>query len=164
MAASVLALTDLGCHASSPSNLEPMANEVQGHYEVIRLHGDLTGTKRLNDGDPETGVGNKVLITEKLSRNGSKYGFSATMCTQAGGPLKPTPENPTTQLCSGVYNLDNGQVTWQNTLAVTREGVPAPWKTAITGGTGAYENARGYILVNGEKRDYTVYLVRTSSS
>ncbi|MED7828611.1 hypothetical protein [Streptomyces chiangmaiensis] len=133
-------------------------------YEVIQLHGEMTGTKRLSKGDQATGVGNQVFITENLFRNGSKYGFSSTMCTQVGGPLNPTPKNPTTQLCSGVYSLDNGQVTWQNTLAVTRQGTPPPWKTAITGGTGAYTNARGYILVNGTKRDYTLYLVRTTPS
>ncbi|MEV6026308.1 hypothetical protein [Streptomyces sp. NPDC052036] len=163
-AAPVLALSNAGCHASASSSSQPQGNEGAGSYEVIHLHGETTQNKRLDNGDHATGVGNQVLITEKLVRNGSKDGFSATRCTQVGGSLNPTPENPTTQLCSGVYSLGKGQVTWQNTLSVTRQGTPPPWKTAITGGTGAYENARGYVLVDGAKRDYTLYLVRTSSS
>ncbi|MGW9030748.1 hypothetical protein ACWGQ5_43150 [Streptomyces sp. NPDC055722] len=164
MAASVLALTDIGCHASTSSISQPKSDKESGSYDVIHLHGEMQKNKRLSNGDHTTGVGNQVLITENLMRDGRKSGFSAVMCTQVGGPLNPTQANPATQLCSGVYNLDKGQITWQNTLSVSRQGTPPPWKTAITGGTGEYTNARGYILVNGEKSDYTVYLVRASSS
>ena len=170
VAASMLALTAAGCPASASSSSQPRGNEkegkryeaVQDTYEVIHLHGKMTHYKRLNNGDRATGVGSQVFITENLFRNGSKYGFSATSCTQVGGPLNPTAANPATQLCSGVFSHRNGQVTWQNTLPVSRQGTPPPWKTAITGGTGAYTHARGYILVNGTQRNYTVYLLRTS--
>ncbi|MDT0467267.1 hypothetical protein [Streptomyces gibsoniae] len=162
-AAPVLGLSIAGCQASASPSSQSQGNEGGGSYEVIHLHGETTQSKRIENGDHATGVGNQVLITEKLVRDGNKDGFSATRCTQVGGSLNPTPEKPNTQLCSGVYSLGNGQITWQNTLAVTSQGIPAPWKTAITGGTGTYANARGYVLVNGAARDYTVYLVRTSS-
>ncbi|MGV9560975.1 hypothetical protein [Streptomyces sp. NPDC003480] len=131
-------------------------------YDVIKLHGKLTHYKRSGSAGRATGVGDQVLISEKIFQNGREYGFSTVMCTQVTGPANPTPAHPATELCTGVYSLRNGQLTWQNTLVNTRPGTPPPWKTAITGGTGAYANARGYIDADGMKHNYTVYLEHSS--
>lgn len=157
----MISLSAIGGSASATSKSRSGNHEEAATgYQVIKLHGKMTHFKSSRSAGKAVGVGDQVLITERLFRNGRKYGFSATMCTQVGGPVNPTPANPSTQLCTGVYSLRDGEVTWENTLATTRQGTPPPWKTAITGGTGAYANARGYILVDGTKHNYMVYLVR----
>lgn len=161
--ASMIVLSVIGGSTSASSRSRPQDHEeVATRYDVIKLHGKLTHYKRSGSAGRATGVGDQVLISEKIFQNGREYGFSTVMCTQVTGPANPTPAHPATELCTGVYSLRNGQLTWQNTLVNTRPGTPPPWKTAITGGTGAYANARGYIDADGMKHNYTVYLEHSS--
>lgn len=64
-------------------------------------------------------------------------GFVTTTCVTVAS----VPERTIT--CHGSYVLEDGQITWQN---ATRD-PQTPYLLAITGGTGAYCEARGQIRV-----------------
>lgn len=83
-------------------------------------------------------VGDQVIFTSKLSRDGKPYGRVQALCsvTQKGdknGPLL---------LCAGVFNTPDGQITVQTGGRFENQKTVV---IAITGGTGDFSSAAGTI-------------------
>ncbi|MFJ4013035.1 hypothetical protein [Streptomyces sp. NPDC090026] len=76
-------------------------------------------------------------VTADLVYKKRIVGFVTTNCESVAS----VPERTIT--CHGSYVLEDGQITWQN---ATRD-PQTPYLLAITGGTGAYCEARGQIRV-----------------
>lgn len=87
-------------------------------------------------------VGNQILTTDDVYRQGGKVGHDATVCQfmadlgQAGGRFQ----------CVATVSLPEGQLTVQGLATLTETGTQ-PFTLAITGGTGAYRTAHGQVKV-----------------
>ncbi|MGP3690642.1 hypothetical protein ACTVZO_39130 [Streptomyces sp. IBSNAI002] len=133
----------------------PAADKDKPRTEVIRLTSTPATTTRIDLGQP-TGIGNQIINTADLLRDGQAYGTEATLCTQVSA-------TPGAELCSGSFRLPDGEVTWQH-LEPSHTTPPTDVDNAITGGTGAYSTVRGYAHITrtsiGGPGEYTLYLVR----
>jgi hypothetical protein len=79
--------------------------------------------------------GNTIMLTEDILADGKKVGGGQIVCFLTGpGPLA---------LCQAAAVLPRGELTTQGSVSVPPT---SPFTIAITGGTGAYRNARGTIV------------------
>ena len=89
-------------------------------------------------------LGDSNVITEDVYRNGKKVGTSDLQCTIVRLDL---PKHFFAAQCFNTTVLPEGQISAQG--YVTSEQIEKiPFKQAITGGTGAYRNARGELTVD----------------
>ncbi|MEU2113356.1 hypothetical protein [Streptomyces sp. NPDC019507] len=122
--------------------------------QVISLTSTGTGTTMVDNGTPGPGLGDQIIITAKLFRNGRSYGSEAAVCTRVA---------PATTHCTGTFSLPLGQVTWQHLKSTPVGTPPRDFDVAVTGGTGAYRTARGHAHIGRiaeEGGSFTLYLVR----
>ncbi|MEU2264279.1 hypothetical protein ABZ557_29300 [Streptomyces sp. NPDC019645] len=122
--------------------------------QVISLTSTGTGTTMVDNGTPGPGLGDQIIITAKLFRNGRSYGTEAAVCTRVA---------PATTHCTGTFSLPLGQVTWQHLKSTPVGTPPRDFDVAVTGGTGAYRTARGHAHIGRiaeEGGSFTLYLVR----
>ncbi|MEI5007293.1 hypothetical protein ACFWOY_25915 [Streptomyces sp. NPDC058423] len=122
--------------------------------QVISLTSTGTGTTMVDNGTPGPGLGDQIIITAKLFRNGRSYGSEAAVCTRVA---------PATTHCTGTFSLPLGQVTWQHLKSTPVGTPPSDFDVAVTGGTGAYRTARGHAHIGRiaeEGGSFTLYLVR----
>ncbi|MGW1882548.1 hypothetical protein [Streptomyces sp. NPDC001970] len=89
----------------------------------------------VDNGTPGPGIGDQIIITANLFRNGVSYGTEGAVCTRVAAG---------TTHCTGTFSLPRGQVTWQHLHTVPTGAPPSDFEVAVTGGTGAYATARGY--------------------
>lgn len=122
--------------------------------KVIRLTSTGTGTTMIDNGAPGVGIGDQIIITANLFRNGAGYGTEAAVCTRVAAQ---------TTLCTGTFSLPRGQVSWQHHHTNPVGSPPSDFDIAVTGGTGAYATARGYAHIARTAESggaLTLYLVR----
>ncbi|MCX4784315.1 hypothetical protein [Streptomyces sp. NBC_01264] len=104
--------------------------------EVFTLNATNTGSTHIPSSQSD-GIGNRLLVTANLARDGDvEYGKEATVCTQ----VTPT----VAEVCQGSFRLRDGEISFQH-FAPPHTTPPTDFDAAITGGTGAYSTARGYI-------------------
>jgi hypothetical protein len=108
---------------------------------VIRLTAAGGGDHDLDLGRKGFSPGDMQVTTATLSSAGERAGRFVASC-QATRATKKTE----TQLCTWVFDLRGGSITTTGTVSSTRRG-PAPFNFAITGGTGSYTAAEGYLHV-----------------
>ncbi|MFD3440472.1 hypothetical protein ACFWU3_23535 [Streptomyces sp. NPDC058685] len=122
--------------------------------EVISLTSKGAPPTVVDNGTPGTGVGDQIIITANLFRNGVSYGTEGAVCTRVAAQ---------TTLCTGTFSLPRGQVSWQHLQTIPVGAPPSDFDLAITGGTGAYATARGHghvARVSQAGGALTLYLVR----
>jgi hypothetical protein len=139
VAATVVSLAALAGSASAshdPYSLDRVIG--RGHTEIIRLTSTSTGTTVVDNGTSGPGIGDQIIITANLFRNGAGYGTEGAVCTRVAAE---------TTLCSGTFSLPRGQVSWQHLKTSPIGTPPSDFDIAITGGTGAYATVRGYARV-----------------
>jgi hypothetical protein len=78
--------------------------------------------------------GDQFGVYDKLTRNGKPYGFTAGSCTAVTGTIAN---------CAVTGQLPKGQLAVEGLINFTETKITVP----ITGGTGKYKNARGYIEI-----------------
>ncbi|MEV4920699.1 hypothetical protein AB0K47_28315 [Streptomyces tirandamycinicus] len=151
-ALSVAALVSPVSASDDPSGRH--ASAAPARVQVISLTSTSTGTTVVDNGTPGPGLGDQIIITAKLFRNGRSYGTEAAVCTRVA---------PATTHCVGTFSLPLGQLTWQH-LKTTPVGTPPrDFDVAVTGGTGLYRTARGHAHIDRIAHDggaFTLYLVR----
>lgn len=136
VAATAVSLVSLANSASAshdPYSLDRGMS--RGRTEVIRLTSTSTGTTVVDNGTSGPGIGDQIIITANLFRNGAGYGTEGAVCTRVAA------ENT---LCSGTFSLPRGQLSWQHLKTNPIGTPPSDFDIAITGGTGAYATVRGY--------------------
>ena len=106
----------------------------------------------VDTGEPGPTVGDIVVARDGvLAADGSKAGTFNQVCT-----LVEVASNPFTSAyeCSGSIALANGTITVQGPFVPSL----AEQSAAITGGTGAYQKARGQVVVRAEADELVVQL------
>lgn len=106
----------------------------------------------VDTGKPGPSVGDIVVVRDGvLAADGSRAGTFNQVCTLVqviGSPLTSAYE------CTGSIALENGTITMQGPFVPSL----AEQSAAITGGTGAYQKARGQIVARAEADELIVQL------
>ncbi|CDR15989.1 lipoprotein [Streptomyces iranensis] len=146
----VVALVSGAALAPSTSADSPDARHRVKTFELV---GKQISAEEVDLGKPGVSVGDQRVVHEDLYRDGEKVGDHSTVCafTQVG---------PSALQCLGTFALPEGQFTAQSLLHLP---APSSVDVSITGGSGEYRTAHGFIrtVPAGEtERHFTVYLQR----
>jgi hypothetical protein len=164
-AAAGVALTIAGAVAVTPASATTTDRHVasdaryrssnfeRDHSKEFELVGKQTQYEEIDLGKKGVSLGDERVVAEDLYRDGEKVGDHSVVCTYVQ-------VEPGLLQCLGTYSLPEGQLAGQALLHL-----PAPQSVdlAITGGTGAYHNARGYITTvpaGTTERHFSVHLER----
>ncbi|MGW1727786.1 allene oxide cyclase barrel-like domain-containing protein [Streptomyces sp. NPDC002306] len=109
----------------------------RGHHrtEVIRLVAKQTQSATVDLGKKGTSLGDQLVIAEDLYRDGKKVGDHSVVCTYIH-------TGPDALQCVGTFALPQGQIAGQALLHLP---APSAVDVAVTGGSGAYRAAGGYV-------------------
>jgi hypothetical protein len=122
--------------------------------KTLRLVATENQSDFLDLGAPGPSLGDELVFSETLSRNGRQVGTSGVVCTTTA--VEP-PYEVTTFHCVGTLSLRNGQITLQGLIEVQGVNDPGPFTVAITGGTGDYRGAGGQAVVRDLGAGVSVY-------
>ena len=86
----------------------------------------------------ETALGNQIVFTTQLLKGDTEVGHQGGVCTV-------TSEARAEAQCLATYSLRGGQITGQVLIVL---GDPAPYRVAVTGGSGKYKGVEGEIRVD----------------
>ncbi|MCW2723569.1 MAG: hypothetical protein JWN35_490 [Frankiales bacterium] len=142
----------------------------------LQTTGTLTLTTRPVDahwidvGASGTSLGDTVVFSDLVSRDGREVGRDGGACqiVHVGGGLPAPGERAGNEdwvaKCGGTLDLSGGQITAEGLVGFTSAGLVRDESVAaITGGTGAYVGARGWLRVtpgSGGNRTVVLTLVR----
>ncbi|MGE7437361.1 allene oxide cyclase barrel-like domain-containing protein [Kitasatospora sp. NPDC001175] len=148
--AAVLACAPLA-HAAAPVP-DTLGGDGKGKVKVIKLVALL----RQAAGIPVDGglsLGDRQVGNDELFQNGNRVGSDGFVCTV-------TSLSPDERECEITLHLPKGDIAIQG-LAPVIQSFPTDFTLAITGGTGVYKNARGFVTgtnVNATETDLTLHL------
>ncbi|MGH8887610.1 MAG: allene oxide cyclase barrel-like domain-containing protein [Egibacteraceae bacterium] len=91
------------------------------------------------DGNGKFSQGDQSIFADRLIQDGKHVGTSGGVCTVTRAASK----KDSTFHCVVTFDLPKGQITTQGLIDAEKK----EFKEAITGGTGAYKNAGGEVLV-----------------
>ncbi|WP_351234217.1 hypothetical protein [Streptomyces sp. NPDC002133] len=128
--AAVLACAPLAQAASPDRDPSPRG----GAEKVIKLDDFVKEFSSIDVGAPGLSRGDETVGFSKLSQNGQSVGTGGFVCTVVS--LKKQ-----LQQCESTLRLTRGDITLQGFAHIN----PTKFTLAITGGTGAYREARGYM-------------------
>ncbi|WP_405876628.1 hypothetical protein OG762_46305 [Streptomyces sp. NBC_01136] len=103
--------------------------------EIIQLVARQTQTASLDLGKKGHSLGDELIVAEDLYRDGKKIGDHSVVCAYVH-------TSPDELQCLGTFALPQGQITGQALLHLP---AASAVDIAITGGTGAYGAAGGYV-------------------
>jgi hypothetical protein len=126
------------------TSLSPASAHKSPGHSSFTLTTTTIGGGDIDVGDEGFSVGDVNVITEDAYRNGKKVGTSDLQCTVVR--VDPVKHFFAGQ-CLNTTVLPGGQITAQG-YVTSDEIEKVPFKQAITGGTGAYEGARGQLTVD----------------
>ncbi|WP_260848722.1 dirigent protein [Streptomyces sp. SLBN-118] len=110
------------------------------------------------DGSSGPSQGDELVVSGDLLRDSATVGNFGEVCTTT----RTAPGDEFDLQCAGSLSLTQGQITFQGRFNVTAAG-PGDVSLAITGGTGSYRTARGFIHadnVSDTDTQLTVHLIR----
>ncbi|MGW7048264.1 allene oxide cyclase barrel-like domain-containing protein [Streptomyces avermitilis] len=126
--------------------------------EVFNLTARPTQINNVDVPPPGNSQGDELIVTGDLIRSNATVGRFDEVCTTTRTGLFDTSDLQ----CQITLSLPLGQITVQGVFAITGVG-PGDITLAITGGTGLYRTAHGFIhAVNtsGAETQLTVHLIR----
>ncbi|MFK0023667.1 hypothetical protein [Streptomyces sp. NPDC090798] len=130
--AAALVLAPPASAATSAPHSRP---NTQQRTETFQLVARQTQSESLDLGKKGLSRGDELVIAEDLYRDGRKIGDHSVVCVHVH-------LGPSELQCVGTFALPQGQITSQALLHLP----PAPSiDIAVTGGTGAFSSARGYV-------------------
>ncbi|MEU8079598.1 hypothetical protein AB0B31_29655 [Catellatospora citrea] len=103
--------------------------------EVIQLVALQTQAEALDHGKKGPSLGDERTVFEDVYRDGKKIGDHSVVCTYVS-------LGPDALQCVGTFSLPDGQITAQALLHLP---AAASIDIPITGGSGAYSTAQGYV-------------------
>lgn len=149
--------TAAGLTAAALAVVPPASAADGNRTETIRLTARQVQSRLLDLGAKGLSLGDELVIAEDLYRGGKKIGDHSVVCTY----IRIQPGDLQLQ-CVGTFALPEGQITSQALLHLKRQGTPAPAvDIALTGGSGAYSTARGYVhtvAAGGTERQVTFHI------
>ncbi|MBL1120057.1 hypothetical protein JK364_48360 [Streptomyces sp. 110] len=126
--------------------------------EVFQLTARPTQTNSVDVDPPGNSQGDELIVTGDLFRSNATVGRFDEVCTVT----RTAPMDTSDLQCQITLSLPEGQITVQGVFTITSAG-PGDITLAITGGTGRYRTAHGYIhAVNTSNTEtqLTVHLIR----
>ncbi len=147
-----LAIVVLGALLFAPG----VAN-AHGGKQTLRLVATELQFEYVDVGATGPSLGDQLVFSESLERNGRDVGMSGVVCTTTH---LVAPYGVTTFQCIGTFDLRRGQITLQGLIEVQGEDDPGPFEVAITGGTGAYRGAGGEAIARQRRDGTSVYKLR----
>ncbi|MET8331829.1 hypothetical protein [Streptomyces sp. NPDC005181] len=139
--------------ASADTSTSNSAHVVDQRTETFELVGKQTSIQDLDLGRAGISPGDQRVIHEDLYRGGKKVGDHSVVCTY-------THVDPAALQCLGTFSLPEGQFAAQALLHLP---APSHVDVGITGGSGDYRNARGFVRTvpaGDTERHFTVHLNR----
>ncbi|MFD7880067.1 hypothetical protein ACFV5G_39355 [Streptomyces sp. NPDC059766] len=119
--------------------LASASSDTRPHYdhrtEVIQLVAKQTQAESVDLGKKGLSLGDQRVIAEDIYQNGKKIGDHSVVCTY-------THISPDALQCLGTFALPKGQIAGQALLHLP---APPAVDVSITGGSGAYAGAGGYV-------------------
>ncbi|MEU1533251.1 allene oxide cyclase barrel-like domain-containing protein [Streptomyces fagopyri] len=135
--AAVLLSTAPAASAAWPAG--PSASDtgrrIRQHTEIIQVVAKQTRSENVDVGKKGLSPGDGIVIAEDLYRDGKKIGDHSVVCTYIL-------TKPGELQCLGTFALPQGQITSQALLHLPATGSV---DIAVTGGTGDYRSARGFV-------------------
>jgi hypothetical protein len=101
-------------------------------FKTLRLEATTIQQEFLDLGTPGPSLGDELIISERLTKNGREVGTSGVVCTVT--QVMP-PYNVLMFHCVATLKLNKGQITLQGLIEVQGENDQGPFVVAITGGT-----------------------------
>jgi hypothetical protein len=136
-----------------------LADGKHGGKKTLRLTATEIQSEFLDLGSPGPSLGDELVFSERLSKNGREVGESGVVCTVTH---TVPPYDVLTFQCIGTLSLRKGQITLQGLIEVQGEDDPGPFVVAITGGTGKFRGASGEAVVR-VSDETSVYKLRFDS-
>ncbi|MEU6098335.1 hypothetical protein [Streptomyces sp. NPDC047079] len=128
------------------------------HEETFRLLVRSTQSSFIDVNPPGSSQGDAIVSSGELLKQGATVGTYGEVCTLT----RTGPVDYFDLQCVGSFTLGQGQITVQGQFPVTPAG-PGEVDLAITGGTGMYRTADGYVHavnINDTDTEITVHLIR----
>ncbi|MFG3480238.1 hypothetical protein QRN89_34900 [Streptomyces chengbuensis] len=151
LGAAVTAAVALAGGASLTPSASAGVPAAKQQVETFELVGKQTSAGEVDLGKPGISVGDERIVHEDLYRDGKKVGDHSAVCTF-------TQVSPAALQCLGTFALPEGQFAAQSLLHLP---APSSVDVAITGGSGDFRTAQGFIrtVPAGEtERHFTVHL------
>ncbi|WP_405623831.1 dirigent protein [Streptomyces sp. NBC_00076] len=149
----------LVCSHPALASSNPAPERTTGRERVVQLIAKQTQASSIDvDGSSGPSQGDELVISGDLLFFNNTIGTFGEVCTMT----RTAPLDEFDLLCAGSLSLTQGQITFQGRFTVTSAG-PGDINLAITGGTGAYRTAHGYINaenVSDTETQLTVHLIR----
>ncbi|MEV5954478.1 MULTISPECIES: hypothetical protein [unclassified Streptomyces] len=129
--AAALLLAGTGVASASTDS----ATSAHQRAEIVELVAKQTQSHTVDTGEKGHSLGDELVVAEDLYQNGKKVGDHAVVCTYVH-------IGPDTLQCLGTFALPQGQITGQALLHLPSHSAV---DVAITGGSGTYNGAEGYV-------------------
>ncbi|MGW2328628.1 allene oxide cyclase barrel-like domain-containing protein [Streptomyces sp. NPDC001700] len=130
-----------------------------GRERVFDLVAHQTQFSFVDVGPPGPSQGDEFVISGDLLQGSAVVGHYGEVCTLTRvGPVVDSFD----QQCVGTLTLPDGDITIQGLISVTAAGPEADINLAITGGTGRYRTAHGFVHavpVDATDTSFTVHLI-----
>jgi hypothetical protein len=108
--------------------------------DTLTLRAVLSQEEFVDLGDAGPSLGDELVFSETLFKDGRDIGMSGGVCTITHAV---PPYDVLTLQCLVTLSLRRGQITLQGLIEVQGESDPGPFELAITGGTRKYSGADG---------------------
>ncbi|MEU0004696.1 hypothetical protein ABZ079_10435 [Streptomyces sp. NPDC006314] len=151
--ASVASAATATVGATNPPPPHPQQSE-----EVFGLTARPTQINNVDVPPPGNSQGDELIVTGDLIRSSATVGRFDEVCTVT----RTGPTDTSDLQCQLTLSLPGGQITVQGVFAIGSAG-PGDITLAITGGTGLYRTAHGFIHAvntNSAETQLTVHLIR----
>lgn len=129
----------------------------RGREQVFQIVARETQVKHIDRGKRGPSLGDELVHSGEILRHGSVVGSFGEVCTWVRAGVRTGEDDVQ---CVGTAKLPEGQFTTQGLAASTGD---APAEVGITGGTGAYRAAGGYIhseAISETENRITVHVIR----
>ena len=154
------------CCAPVASAVAPTAGTAgpkppQPTEQVLTLTARTTQTHTVDVPPPGDSQGDEIITTGDLLRSNVTVGRFDEVCTITR--VTGTAPNTTSDVeCDLTLSLPDGQITLQGVYAITSAG-PEDFTLAVTGGTGRYRTAHGYLHADNASvsgAQFVIHLIR----
>lgn len=150
------------CYAPQASAATPTDGAMgpkasNGHEKVLHLTARATQITGVDLPPPGTSQGDELIVAGDLLKSNTTVGGFDEVCAMT----RIGPNNTNTLQCQITLSLPKGQITVQGVFTISNSG-PGDITLAITGGTGKYRTAHGFVhAVNTSQTDtdLTVHLI-----
>ncbi|MFI5633373.1 hypothetical protein ACIA8E_29105 [Streptomyces sp. NPDC051664] len=132
-AAGVTAVLLAGAPPASANT--PDLHHEDHNTEIIQMVAKQTQTASIDVGKKGHSLGDQLVIAEDLYQNGKRIGDHSVVCTYVH-------TSPDALQCLGTFALPKGQIAGQALLHLP---AASAVDVAITGGSGTYSGAGGYV-------------------